>query len=153
MQLAQITLILTPIARGLQTLEGQNTTCSDVWIIFTGIAIGFQNVFLDSSTIYFIASLLRWILTNLNHFCIATAIYEHRTRTLEVYNRRFKILLDDCTHNMYPLAYLLDPSEFFLLQFNNNFLTVQKKYTFEMVPSRSNSPPTSPSQAKLLILF
>jgi hypothetical protein len=50
MQLAQITLLLTPIARGLQTLEGQNTTCSDVWIIFTGIAIGFQNVFLDSST-------------------------------------------------------------------------------------------------------
>lgn len=52
MQLAQITLLLTPIARGLQTLEGQNTTCSDVWIIFTGIAIGFQNVFLDSSMIF-----------------------------------------------------------------------------------------------------
>lgn len=53
MQLAQITLLLTPIARGLQTLEGQKTTCSDVWIIFTGIAIGFQNVFLDSSVIFF----------------------------------------------------------------------------------------------------
>ena len=62
MQLAQITLLLTPIARGLQTLEGQNTTCSDVWIIFTGIAIGFQNVFLDSSMIFELFFSLRWIL-------------------------------------------------------------------------------------------
>lgn len=49
LQLAQISLLLTPIARGLQTLEGQNTTCSDVWVVFTGIAIGFTNVFLDPS--------------------------------------------------------------------------------------------------------
>lgn len=47
-QLHNINMLLTPIARGLQTLEGQNTTCSDVFHIFVGIAIGFTNVFLDT---------------------------------------------------------------------------------------------------------
>ena len=47
-QLHNINMLLTPIARGLQTLEGQNTTCSDVFHIFIGIAIRFTNVFLDT---------------------------------------------------------------------------------------------------------
>lgn len=46
-QLYQINLLLKPVARGLQTLEGQNTTCSDVFSIFIGIAIGFNRVFQD----------------------------------------------------------------------------------------------------------
>jgi hypothetical protein len=50
-QLHNISMLLTPIARGLQTLEGQNTMCSDVFHIFVGIAIGFTNVFLDTSTL------------------------------------------------------------------------------------------------------
>jgi hypothetical protein len=48
-QLHHINLLLTPIDRGLQTLEGQNTTCSDVFAIFIGIAIGFTHVFQDPS--------------------------------------------------------------------------------------------------------
>jgi hypothetical protein len=40
--------MLTPIARGLKTLEGQNTTCSDVLNIYIGIAIGYNTVFLDA---------------------------------------------------------------------------------------------------------
>lgn len=41
--------MLTPIARGLKTLEGQNTTCSDVLNIYIGIAIGYNTVFHDPS--------------------------------------------------------------------------------------------------------
>ena len=41
--------MLTPIARGLKTLEGQNTTCSDVLNIYIGIAIGYDTVFRDAS--------------------------------------------------------------------------------------------------------
>ncbi|KZP21944.1 hypothetical protein FIBSPDRAFT_739799 [Athelia psychrophila] len=51
-QLIHINGLLTPIARGLETLEGQNTTCSDVLSIFIGIAIGFTRLFEDPS-VYF----------------------------------------------------------------------------------------------------
>jgi hypothetical protein len=40
--------MLTPIAHGLKTLEGQNTTCSDVLNIYIGIAIGYNVVFRDA---------------------------------------------------------------------------------------------------------
>jgi hypothetical protein len=49
-ELHHINMLLTPIDRGLQTLEGQNTTCSDVMAIFIGIVIGFTAVFKDSCT-------------------------------------------------------------------------------------------------------
>jgi hypothetical protein len=39
--LRNINQLLTPIDRGLQTLEGRNVTCSDVFAIFIGITIGF----------------------------------------------------------------------------------------------------------------
>ncbi|KAF8809453.1 hypothetical protein BYT27DRAFT_7222383 [Phlegmacium glaucopus] len=50
-ELHHINMLLTPIDRGLQTLEGQNTACSDVMAVFIGIAIGFTNVFKDSSDV------------------------------------------------------------------------------------------------------
>jgi len=46
-KLHHINMLLTPIDQGLQTLEGQNTACSDVMAIFIGIAIGFTTVFKD----------------------------------------------------------------------------------------------------------
>ncbi|KAJ7581665.1 hypothetical protein C8J56DRAFT_793395, partial [Mycena floridula] len=48
-QLHHANMLLTPIARGLETLEGQNTTLSDVFAIFIGIAVGFTCVFQDPS--------------------------------------------------------------------------------------------------------
>ena len=39
--------LLTPIARGLETLEGQNTTCSDVFHVYIGIAVNFVAMFSD----------------------------------------------------------------------------------------------------------
>ncbi|KAJ3832016.1 hypothetical protein F5878DRAFT_548770, partial [Lentinula raphanica] len=47
LDLNTIDLLLQPIARGLTTLEGQNTTCSDIFFVFIGIAIGFNCVFED----------------------------------------------------------------------------------------------------------
>ena len=50
-QLHTVNLLLTPIDRGLKTLEGQNVTCSDVFFVYIGIAIGFTQVFQNPSTI------------------------------------------------------------------------------------------------------
>ena len=47
--LHNINLLLTPIACRLKTLKGQNTTCSDIFNIWIGIAISYNNVFADAS--------------------------------------------------------------------------------------------------------
>ncbi|KAF7982537.1 hypothetical protein HWV62_28166 [Athelia sp. TMB] len=86
-QLFNIDTLLSPIARGLKTLEGQHTTCSDVFSIFIGIAIGFTRVFQKPTD----------------------PIYIHRSETFGVFDRRFKIFMTDCTEDMFILAYLLDP--------------------------------------------
>ncbi|KAJ3804022.1 hypothetical protein EV368DRAFT_50609, partial [Lentinula lateritia] len=96
LQLHNIDLLLQPIARGLQTLEGQNTTCSDVFFIFIGIAIGFNRVFQDPTS----------------------KIFTHRKETFAIFDRRFDIFLNDCTKDMFILAYLLDPSELLLFLWN-----------------------------------
>jgi hypothetical protein len=38
-------MLLKPISRGLKTLESSLVTCSDVFNIWIGIAIGFHEVF------------------------------------------------------------------------------------------------------------
>ncbi|KAF7975533.1 hypothetical protein HWV62_9361 [Athelia sp. TMB] len=86
-QLFTIDALLSPIARGLKTLEGQNTTCSDVFSIYIGIAIGFTRVFQKPND----------------------PIFVHRDKTYAVFNRRFRIFMADCTDDMFLLAYLLDP--------------------------------------------
>ena len=48
LDLHNMNTLLTPIAHGLETLEGQNTTCSDVFHIYIGIAINFVSMFSDS---------------------------------------------------------------------------------------------------------
>ncbi|KAJ7845606.1 hypothetical protein B0H14DRAFT_3454874 [Mycena olivaceomarginata] len=75
------------MARGLKTLESTQVTCSDVFTIWIGIAIGFQNVFSDPSN----------------------AINKYHQETVDCYNRRFAIFMNDCTPGMFVLAYLLDP--------------------------------------------
>ncbi|KAJ3982258.1 hypothetical protein F5890DRAFT_1444888, partial [Lentinula detonsa] len=86
-ELNHIDALLQPIARGLTTLEGQNTTCSDVFYVFVGIAIGFNRVFEDPTS----------------------DIYKYRAETFGVFNRRFGIFIGECTRDMFLLAYLLDP--------------------------------------------
>lgn len=48
--------------------------------------------------------------------CIAASdVYCHRAETFAVFDRRFDIFLNDCTKDMFILAYLLDPSAYFYL--------------------------------------
>ncbi|KAJ7927093.1 hypothetical protein B0H13DRAFT_2312870 [Mycena leptocephala] len=47
LQLYNINMLLKPISRGLKTLESSQVTCSDVFNIWIGIAIGFREVFSD----------------------------------------------------------------------------------------------------------
>ncbi|KAJ6611788.1 hypothetical protein B0H10DRAFT_1808722 [Mycena sp. CBHHK59/15] len=49
LQLYNINLLLKPISRGLKTLESSQVTCSDVFKIYIGIAIGFKEVFCNPS--------------------------------------------------------------------------------------------------------
>ena len=51
-QLHTVNLLLTPIDRGLKTLEGQNVTCSDVFFVYIGIAVGFMQVFQNLGRIH-----------------------------------------------------------------------------------------------------
>ncbi|KAJ7268929.1 hypothetical protein C8J57DRAFT_1067026, partial [Mycena rebaudengoi] len=47
LQLYNINMLLKPVSRGLKTLESSQVTCSDVFNIWMGIAIGFKEVFSD----------------------------------------------------------------------------------------------------------
>ena len=49
LDLHNVNELLTPIACSLETLEGQNTTCSDVFHIYIGIAVNFVAMFSDRS--------------------------------------------------------------------------------------------------------
>ncbi|KAJ3740979.1 hypothetical protein DFH05DRAFT_1404969, partial [Lentinula detonsa] len=110
-QLNHIDALLHPIARGLTTLEGQNTTCSDVFYVFIGIAIGFNRVFEDPTS----------------------DIYQYRTETFGVFDRRFGIFLNDCTKDMFIISYLLDPSEnlvHFVVTFTQFYFSVLSRWCF-----------------------
>ncbi|KAJ6616368.1 hypothetical protein B0H10DRAFT_1799689, partial [Mycena sp. CBHHK59/15] len=89
LHLYNINMLLKPIARGLKTLESSQVTCSDVFNIWIGIAIGFQEVFIKPGT--------------------CDPINEYHQETFDCYNRRFAIFMNDCTPGMFILSYLLDP--------------------------------------------
>ncbi|KAJ7214487.1 hypothetical protein GGX14DRAFT_360018, partial [Mycena pura] len=90
-QLYNINMLLKPISRGLKTLESSQVTCSDVFNIWIGIAIGFQAVFSSPNN----------------------PINIYHQETFDCYNRRFAIFMNDCTPGMFILAYLLDPGTIF----------------------------------------
>ncbi|KAJ7580732.1 hypothetical protein C8J56DRAFT_867094, partial [Mycena floridula] len=85
--LHHVTTILSPIERGLRTLEGQNTTVSDVLSIFIGIAIAFGRVFQDPKS----------------------SIYQYRQESYDAFNRRFDKLIEGSTQDMFWIGFLLDP--------------------------------------------
>lgn len=109
MDLHNVNQLLTPITRGLETLEGQNTTCSDVFHVYTGIVVNFVTMFSDKgwSRSNF-AVMLGQILT---FWFSDSLVYQYRTATFNIYNRRFNNFMNDCTPGMFILAYLLDPGK------------------------------------------
>ncbi|KAJ6629460.1 hypothetical protein B0H10DRAFT_1776522, partial [Mycena sp. CBHHK59/15] len=88
-QLKQVGQLLDPIARGLQTLEGQQVTCSDVFFIWIGLAVAFQRAFSYPSESFY---------------------KDHQAESYTAFDRRFHIFMNECTPGMFILAYLLDPS-------------------------------------------
>ncbi|KAJ6587752.1 hypothetical protein B0H10DRAFT_1961344 [Mycena sp. CBHHK59/15] len=66
-------MLLKPIVRGLKTLESSQVTCSDVFNIWIGIAIGFQEVFINPDNL----------------------INKYHQETFDCYNRRFAIFMND----------------------------------------------------------
>ena len=104
--LHNINLLITPIACGLKTLEGQNTTCSDVFNIWIGIAVSYKNVFADASK-----SCLYYFQRQVWTLKLASVIYQWCSETFAVYNHQFSNFLKDSMQDMFLLAYLLDPSK------------------------------------------
>ncbi len=100
-------MLLTPIDRGLETLEGQNTTCSDVFFVYVGIAIGFTRVFQIPGRSLYISLCIGMTL-----FMAEDEIFEYRDETYSVFDRRFSILMTESTPDLFLIAYLLDPSTF-----------------------------------------
>ncbi|KAJ7230968.1 hypothetical protein B0H12DRAFT_1029740, partial [Mycena haematopus] len=99
LHLYNINMLLKPIARGLKSLESSQVTCSDVFNIWIGIAIGFQEVFVNPGD----------------------PINMYHKDTFDCYNRRFAIFMNDCTPGMFILSYLLDPGT--VVQFSPPLLT------------------------------
>ncbi|KAK6966290.1 ribonuclease H-like domain-containing protein [Favolaschia claudopus] len=85
--LYNINMLLQPMARALKTLENSQVTISDVYNIWIGMGIGLSNVFIDPEN----------------------PINKYHQETVDCYNRRYAIFMNDCTPGMFILAYLLDP--------------------------------------------
>jgi hypothetical protein len=79
--------ILVPIRRGLLTLEGQQITPSDVFFVFTGVAIGFKRVFSDPKS----------------------KVFSHRNESFAAFDRRWAFLNKESTPMLFLIGYLLDP--------------------------------------------
>jgi hypothetical protein len=81
--------LLSVAANGLLMLEGQNTTCADVFYVWVCIAYQLEQVLADP----FIG------------------ISSHRTSVVEAYNHRFTQMMTESSHFIYLLAYFLHPGE------------------------------------------
>ncbi|KAJ7842168.1 hypothetical protein B0H13DRAFT_2365352 [Mycena leptocephala] len=118
-QLYDINMLLKPIARAtystnLKTLESTQVTCSDLFTIWIRIAIGVQQVFCDltSLSLYFGKSALSFRKEGGGPRSgppTACKINKYHKETIDCYNRRFAIFMNDCTPSRFVLAYLLDP--------------------------------------------
>lgn len=146
-------MLLKPIARGLKTLESTQVTCSDVFTIWIGIAIGFQQVFFDPSQ-----CLLWYSIENADR-STANSINKYYQETVSCYNRRFAIFMNDCTPGMFVLAYLLDPSTSFwyigtLILKLRQFIIVMARWGSHFRPvstlARIRHPPLSRSWSLML---
>ncbi|KAJ7588943.1 hypothetical protein C8J56DRAFT_1049873 [Mycena floridula] len=133
-ELHHVTSILSPIERGLRTLEGQNTTLSDVLSIFIGIAIPFGHVFQDPKS----------------------SIYQYRDESYGAFNGRFDKPLNRSTTDMFWLGFLLDPA--MNLLFADSLLTNFEVYyrdgdlCLNLPPSESfTKESVSPFTLKLII--
>jgi hypothetical protein len=82
--------LLEPGANGILTLEGQNTTCADVFYVWVCIAYQLEHV-LASPTL---------------------DLSSRRSEVIGVYNHRFNQMMKESSHTIFLLAYYLHPCKF-----------------------------------------
>ena len=85
--LSAIINLLEAPAKGLLTLEGQNTTCADVFFVWVTIAWHLERLLSDPSS----------------------SLHTHRSRIIKIYNDRFKMMMRDSDHYINLLGYFLHP--------------------------------------------
>ncbi|KAJ7271555.1 hypothetical protein C8J57DRAFT_1507457 [Mycena rebaudengoi] len=79
--------LLSAPANGILTLEGQNTTCADVFYVWVAIAWHLEKTLSNSA-------------------CSAGA---HRNEVIKIYNARFLQMMTESSSNIFLLAYFLHP--------------------------------------------
>lgn len=82
--------LLSSGANGILTLEGQNTTCADVFYVWVCIAYHLEQVL----------ALPEVGVTGL------------RSEVIRIYNNRFKQMMGESSHKIFLLAYYLHPCKF-----------------------------------------
>ena len=82
--------LLSSGANAILTLEGQNTTCADVFYAWVCIAYNLEHV-LASPDI------------GVNHL---------QSEVIPIYNHRFNQMMTEASYNLFLLAYFLHPSKF-----------------------------------------
>lgn len=101
--------LLSGAANGLLTLEGQNTTCADVFYVWVCIGYNLEQVLGNPSI----------------------GVSRHRLSVIETYNRRFNQMMTESSHHVFLLAYYLHPSaclRLFMLFFFMSCLLVFRHY-------------------------
>lgn len=80
-------------ANGITTLEGQNTTCADVFYVWVTIAWHLEKLLGD----------------------LASGLSNYRDKVIEIYNTRFEQMMTESSHKIFLLAYFLHPCMWVLL--------------------------------------
>lgn len=81
--------LLTAPAEGLRTLEGQNTTCADVFFVWVSIAWHLEKLLADPDSY----------------------LHDMRQRIIGVFNARFELMMENSPHKAHLLAFYLDPGK------------------------------------------
>lgn len=81
--------LLSSGANAILTLEGQNTTCADVFYAWVCIAFHLEQVLASPSI----------------------GVAHHRGQVIAIYNHRFNQMMSESSHNVFLLSYFLHPCE------------------------------------------
>lgn len=92
-QLDTMCKLLEAGANGITTLEGQNTTCADVFYVWVTIAWHLEKLLGDTNS----------------------GLTSYRDKVVEIYNARFEQMMTESSHKIFLLAYFLHPCKFFSL--------------------------------------
>jgi hypothetical protein len=79
--------LLSSGANAILTLEGQNTTCADVFYAWVCIAYHLEEVLAKPSI----------------------GVSQHRSNVIKIYNHRFKQMMTESSHSIFLIAYYLHP--------------------------------------------